>query len=46
MDALIRIVPNLERILNDEQRLAIVGCCTVAIKDITAKDLIDTRSRM
>jgi len=33
-------------ILDGELRLAMVGCGTVAVKDITAKSLIDTRSRM
>ncbi len=41
--------PGVERvlqILDDELRLAMVGCGTVALKDITAKSLIDTRLRM
>ena len=33
-------------ILNNELRLAMVGCGTLAVKGITAKSLIDTRLKM
>jgi len=39
-------VERVLQILNTELRLAMVGCGTLALKDITAKSLIDTRSRM
>jgi 4-hydroxymandelate oxidase len=39
-------VERVLQILNTELRLAMVGCGTVALKDITAKALIDTRLRM
>ena len=39
-------VERVLQILNTELRLAMVGCGTVALKDITAKSLIDTRSRI
>ena len=38
-------VERVLEILNTELRLAMVGCGTVAVKDITAKSLIDTRLR-
>jgi len=39
-------VERVLQILNTELRLAMVGCGTPALKDITAKSLIDTRPRM
>jgi isopentenyl diphosphate isomerase/L-lactate dehydrogenase-like FMN-dependent dehydrogenase len=39
-------VERVLQILDTELRLAMVGCGTVALKDITAKSLIDTRSRI
>ena len=39
-------VDRVLQILNTELRLAMVGCGTPALKDITAKSLIDSRSRM
>jgi 4-hydroxymandelate oxidase len=39
-------VDRVLQILNTELRLAMVGCGTVALKDITAKALIDSRLRM
>ena len=39
-------VERVLEILDGELRLAMVGCGTVAVKDITATSLIDTRSRM
>ena len=39
-------VERVLQILNTELRLAMVGCGTPALKDITAKSLIDTRLRM
>jgi 4-hydroxymandelate oxidase len=39
-------VERVLQILDTELRLAMVGCGTVALKDITAKSLIDSRSRM
>jgi hypothetical protein len=34
------------QILDAELRLAMVGCATLTVKDITAKSLIDTRLKM
>src|ERR1700730_606742 len=39
-------VERVLQILNTELRLAMVGCGTPALKDITAKSLIDTRLKM
>ena len=39
-------VERVLQILNTELRLAMVGCGTVALKDITARSLIDSRLRM
>ena len=39
-------VDRVLQILNTELRLAMVGCGTVSIKDITAKSVIDTRRQM
>ena len=39
-------VDRVLQILDTELRLAMVGCGTVALKDITAKSLIDSRLRM
>ena len=39
-------VERVLQILDGELRLAMVGCGTVALKDITAKALVDTRFRM
>ena len=39
-------VDRVLQILDAELRLAMVGCGTVALKDITAKSLIDSRIRM
>jgi isopentenyl diphosphate isomerase/L-lactate dehydrogenase-like FMN-dependent dehydrogenase len=39
-------VERVLQILDTELRLAMVGCGTVALKDITAKSLIDSRLRM
>ena len=39
-------VDRVLQILNTELRLAMVGCGTVALKDITTKTLIDSRLRM
>ena len=39
-------VDRVLEILDTELRLAMVGCGTVAVKDITAKSLIDSRLRM
>ncbi|HKW03066.1 MAG TPA: alpha-hydroxy acid oxidase [Vicinamibacterales bacterium] len=39
-------VERVLQILDAELKLAMVGCGTVAVKDITAKSLIDTRVRM
>jgi isopentenyl diphosphate isomerase/L-lactate dehydrogenase-like FMN-dependent dehydrogenase len=38
-------VERVLQILNTELRLAMVGCGTLALKDITAKALIDSRSQ-
>jgi isopentenyl diphosphate isomerase/L-lactate dehydrogenase-like FMN-dependent dehydrogenase len=39
-------VERVLQILNTELQLAMVGCGTPALKDITAKSLIDTRLKM
>ena len=39
-------VERVLEILDTELRLAMVGCGTVAVKDITAKSLLDTRLRL
>jgi 4-hydroxymandelate oxidase len=39
-------VERVLQILNTELRLAMVGCGTLALKDITAKSLIDSRLKM
>ena len=39
-------VERVLQILNTELRLAMVGCGTLALKDITATSLIDSRLRM
>ena len=39
-------VERVLQILDTELRLAMVGCGTLAVKDITAKSLIDTRLKM
>jgi isopentenyl diphosphate isomerase/L-lactate dehydrogenase-like FMN-dependent dehydrogenase len=39
-------VERVLQILNAELRLAMVGCGTLALKDITARSLIDTRLKM
>ena len=39
-------VERVMQILNTELRLAMVGCGSVTLKDITAKALIDSRLRM
>src|SRR5260370_809018 len=38
-------VERVLQILNTELRLTMVGCGTVALRDITAKSLIDSRPR-
>ena len=39
-------VERVLQILDTELRLAMVGCGTLTLKDVTAKSVIDTRSRM
>ncbi len=39
-------VERVLQILNTELRLAMVGCATLTLKDITAKSIIDSRARL